>query len=140
MKRLFVLFSLLFAFSAVAATTFTEPTVARVRVSKAASTTGSEAAPAGNVGLDLFDIGGMAVYLETGGATSAGVLLAYVMNPATGIWMRIPDLDLIVPASVTSYSWPGVPVPSPFGRVAFVPSGLGAIVVNVYVEGALTRR
>lgn len=141
--------ALLLSASTWATTTWSQPTPitayqSRVRIALAVCTTGTESAPTNTVtaseGLSLTDVGAFTVMIETSGNTSAGSLYAYLHNPATGNWIRAPDLDVTVPAGVTSYAWPGFTVNAPVGRVAYVPQGLGSITVNVYINASSFRR
>ena len=150
MKRILsAVLALAVSLPAWATTTWSQPTPitayqSRVRIALAICTTGSEAAPTNTVtsseGLPLVDVGAFTVMIETSGNTSAGSLYAYLHNPATGNWIRAPDLDVTVPAGVTSYAWPGFTVNAPVGRIAYVPQGLGSITVNVYVNASSFRR
>ena len=110
--------------------------------SVATTTTGTEAAPTlSTQGFSLDGMAGFTVYLESvpngdGGVMnfSAGTLLGYAYNPASGNWTRSSDLDLVVPAGVPTASYKGFKVDDQRGRVAWVPSGVG-VAVKVYIVG-----
>jgi len=96
----------------------------------------SQSAPtAATDGLSLDGIGAVSVILGTASnATAGGTLQAYVYNPESGNWNRVPDLDLTAIAS-TKQSWPAIYVPVSRGRVTWIPNGLGAVVTTVYIVG-----
>jgi hypothetical protein len=97
---------------------------------------GTQAAPTvATDGLDLKGLAGVTVMLKTASnATAGGTLQAYVLNPETSAWYRVPDLDLTATAT-TVQSWPGLYVPVPKGRVYWVPSGIGSVVTTIYLIG-----
>lgn len=128
MKKLLAALCLALSTPAFAATTWSTPAGGSRAI--ATCTTGTEAAPsAWSDGLPLWGIKGFAVHITAGGATAAGTLQAYLYNSETGAWSRTPDLDLAVPAGVTSYAWSGFAVTARAGRIAFLPNGLGAVAV-----------
>ena len=111
---------------------------------KATCTSGSENAPsAATDGLALsYDgvgLGGFSVFVKsTASAFTAGTLKAYLFNPQSGTageWYPAPDLNLTVGAA-TSAGFAGFRVPSPYGRIAYVPDGLGQANL-VYINGTL---
>jgi hypothetical protein len=110
------------------------------RSSRAACTTGTEAAPSGaEDGSLLSGVGGFSVVVEADAAqtlSGAGTLLAYLYSDVTGRWSRAPDLDLYVSASaVRGQGFPGFAVSSSRGRVAYVPSGVtvsgGGVTIDI---------
>jgi hypothetical protein len=134
MKKLFaVLLVALFALQALATTTWSNGSSARVSI--ATCSTGSESAPTlATQGLELANVSGFTVHAETAGTmTAGGVLQAYLYNPESSSWIRSPDLDLVVQA-LAKQSFAGFQVTSYAGRLAFVPSGVG-VAVTVYIVG-----
>lgn len=100
-------------------------------------TTGTESTLAASDGLPLVDwraFSGVSVYAETAGTMTASVLQAWAQNPVTGAWMRVPDLDLTVQA-LAKQGWFGLSVPSPTGRIAWLPSGTG-LATTIYIIGS----
>jgi hypothetical protein len=124
-----------FAFSAQATTTWSRG--ARRYTAIATCTTGTESAPSGTssiLGLELTGLEGFTVYAEAGGAmTAGGFLQAYLQNPASGNWVRAPDLDLTAQA-LSSQAFAGFTVNGGSGRIAYVPSGIG-LAVTIYIVG-----
>lgn len=139
-----LLFGLLVAATATATTTWTAGDSGDRRTATAVTTTGTEAAPTlSTQGFGLSGARGFSVHVESacvladGGCTypafSAGTLKAYLLNPVTNKWGRAPKLDCEVP-SASSASCSGYRVEANWGRVAFIPAGLGAsTALNVYV-------
>lgn len=126
---------LLFTSPALAATTWSFPSTS-VRSSKAACTTGSEAAPAVSyAGISTAGIRGLSIHAEAAGAmTAGGKLLAYGLNPVTGNWNRIPSQDIVVTAlQYEAYS--GIEIVAGVSRIAWVPSGVG-VAVDIYIFGS----
>ena len=75
---------------------------------------------------------GLAVHAETAGTmTAGGTLQAYVQNPATGNWNRVPDLDLTVQA-LARQAWFGLAVVNQMGRIIWLPSGTG-LATTIYI-------
>lgn len=103
---------------------------------KAVCSTGSEAAPvAATDGLSLEGLGGFAVHVEAESAIGGGTLQAYLFNQESGNWNRASaDLDLVVTTGLLRQGFAGFRVPSPAGRIAYVPSGLN-VAVAVYLNG-----
>ena len=102
-------------------------------------TTGAETGtpPTANEGLPLVDwrsYTGISVYAETAGTMTASTLAAYAKNPATGSWIRVPDLDLTVQA-LAKQGWFGLSVPSPAGRILWLPVGTG-VATTIYIIGS----
>ena len=143
-KRTYALLAALVAAVAapvLATTTFTEPTTlpSYVRVSKAATTTGTEGAPtSANAGLDLSGLKGFSVMVETANGsnmTAGGTFQAYLLNPVTGRWLRVSDGSLDFVSYATSLqSVSGFTVAMPYGAIAYEPNGVGTA-VNIYQLG-----
>jgi hypothetical protein len=75
---------------------------------------------------------GLSVHAETAGTmTAGGVLQAYVQNPVTGNWNRVPDLDLTVQA-LARQSFVGLAIVNQMGRIAWLPSGTG-LATTIYI-------
>lgn len=95
---------------------------------KAVCTTGTESAPTTSAhGALISDVGGFVVVIEAaaGQTVSGGTLLAYAYNDISGVWARVPELDLAVPATaLRSYAFSGFTVTAGRGRFAYVPSGV----------------
>jgi hypothetical protein len=72
--------------------------------------------------------------IDAGGAFTAGTLQAWLYDPAVAAWVRSGDLDVTVEAALTGKSFPGWEVPAKFGRITFVPSGLGQP-CDIYIHG-----
>ena len=99
--------------------------------------TGTETVLAANDGLKLVDwrsVTGITVFAETAGTMTASTLACYAYNPATSSWIRVPDLDLTVQA-LAKQGWFGLSVPSPLGRVAWLPNGTG-LATTIYIYGS----
>lgn len=104
-------------------------------IGKLVTTTGTEAAPAiASAGISLGAVGGFSVRLDAAVAVTAGTLQAYLLSPVDATWARCPDLDIAVPAGVTSYVSAGFSVTAHAGRVAYVPAGLGQA-VTIHIIG-----
>lgn len=101
--------------------------------------TGTRAAPAlATDGMALSDVVayGIRVCAVSGNLTGVGSLRAYVRHEVTGAWMRLPALDVAMPAE--SAGKPCVALPDlenalPRGRILYAADGLGAG-VRVYIE------
>lgn len=130
------------------ATTWTEDTAVSeaaslkgwARVAKAVCTTGSESAPSASSseGLMLVGVATYMVYLESAsGAFAGGTLECYLQNLLSGKWNRRQDMDLTVGA-LTNECFGGFEVDARFGRLAFVPQGLG-VGSTIYIVGRLER-
>ena len=137
MTRLLLCLALLLPAAARAACTFTE---GAAKSSVATCTTGTEAAaPSGaedGLGLEGWFFGkpttGIAVFAETAGTmTAGGTLQAWLLNPATSVWQRAPDLDLTTQA-LANQGWIGLKIVASRGRVAFKPSGTG-LATTIYL-------
>jgi hypothetical protein len=116
---------------------WTEPTSVSA---KGVADTGTEAAPTALTdGLELSDVLGFAIHVESGSAFAGGTLDAYLLNQVTGSWNRSPDLDIIVDASLSKQGFAGFEVSSPNGRVAYVPNGIAAG-LTIYINGSFRRR
>jgi hypothetical protein len=79
-------------------------------------------------GLNLASVRGFNLCVETvtdAGPFLAGTLQAYVLNPVSGNWARNPSLDVTLTAGLYRQCFAGWQVPSPIGRIAFLPSGTG---------------
>ena len=75
---------------------------------------------------------GLTVHAETAGTmTAGGSLQAYVQNPATGNWNRVPDLDLAVQA-LARQAWFGLAVVNQMGRIIWLPNGTG-LATTIYI-------
>ncbi len=134
-KLILVAAAILLPFASSASTTYAV-TASGV---KATATTGSESAPTVvTEGLSLGSgpsICGIAVIAETAGTMTAGGLLnAYVWNPESTSWVRLPDRDLTV-AALAKQAFDGVwvPVATAGSRITWVPSGVG-VAVTIYMN------
>lgn len=100
------------------------------RSTKGTSTTGSEtsAVLTASSGTLLDGVGGFSVHVEATGAntiTTGGTLQAYIYQDYEAVWSRAPDLDLTVSATgVKAVGFIGFSVPSPRGRIAYLPNGM----------------
>jgi hypothetical protein len=121
---------------AVTVTTQTNGNVIPKVVILTSDNAGTQAAPTlATQGLDLTGLSGVTVTLKTASnATAGGTLQAYVYNPESGNWNRVPDLDLTAIAA-TNQSWPGLWVPVGRGRIYYTPSGIGSVVTTIYLIG-----
>ena len=80
-------------------------------------------------GVNLTGIGGVAIQVSADSGkklAGAGTLQCYVYDADTlGVWVRVPDLDQTIGVTnLRGQSFPGIYVPSPRGRVAWIPSGV----------------
>jgi len=139
MKRLLSVALALLSLSLPAGATETWSRGARRYTAINTCTTGTESAPSGlglptaPVGLELTGLEGFNVYVEAGGTMSTGTFQAYLLNPATGNWLRAPALDLTAQA-LTAQAFSGFSVFGGTGRIAYVPNGIGQA-VTIYIVG-----
>jgi hypothetical protein len=70
--------------------------------------------------------------------TAGGKLKAHHWNSKSARWNPAPDLDLTV-AALQYQGFVGFAVPSPQGRVAYVPSGVG-VAVDIHINATLTEK
>lgn len=133
MRKTLALAALLLSAPAFAATTWSVPYPGFQ--SLAVCTTGTEAAPAGLVGLALHQVSGFAIHVEADAAMTACTIKAYLYNPQTTKWNEARELDVTVPAGVTDYAFAGFQVTAPVSRIAYVPVGCGQP-LRVYIIGA----
>lgn len=82
-------------------------------------------------GVNLAGVGGLAIQVSADSnrtLSGAGTLQCYVYDPDTlGVWVRVPDLDQTITVPTATYrgqSFLGIYVPSPRGRVAWVPASV----------------
>lgn len=102
--------------------------------------TGTEAAPVALIdGLELSDVLGFAVHVESGSAFAGGTLDAYLLNEVTGNWNRSPELDLAVDAALSAQGFSGFEVSSPSSRIAYIPNGIAAA-LTIYINGSFRHR
>jgi hypothetical protein len=112
------------------------------RSAKAVCTTGTESPPSDSLtppdgaGATVADAMGYYVCVEADSGqtlSGAGSLKAYAWNPLSGVWARVPDLDLATTtATIRGLGFIGNEVISRRGRIAYVPSGV------TYSSGSLT--
>lgn len=99
------------------------------------SDSGTESAPTGtSVGLDLWNVSGISVFLKTSASASTGTLQCYILNAETGTWARAAGYDLTATAT-THQTWPMVTFPVSVGRVYYNPVGIGSVQTTIYLVG-----
>ena len=105
-----------------------------VRLAASGATLASGAAV---VGLNTYGLKSVQVYVEAtvGAMTAGGKLLAYVLNPVTSVYMRLPEMDITVTA-LQWESYTGIQVLGDYSYIAFVPSGVGRT-TSTYLVGRL---
>jgi hypothetical protein len=102
--------------------------------------TGTRAAPTlATEGMGLSDVSayGVRVCATTGTLTASWSLQAYLYHEQTSLWMRVPGLDITVPAAAAGLAcvaFPDLVNALPRGRVLYAANGAGAS-VTVYLEG-----
>jgi hypothetical protein len=148
LAAVFVLSLLLLASSASAAVTWSAPSVASdyglARASAAACSTGTEATPTDGAGtpaqgVDLVGTTSVSIHLECAGAVTAGTLVGYAMNPITGKWNPVAGLTKTT-TTAQYQAWTDVQIVGGISRVAWLPSGLGAVACTVYHVASVVRR
>ncbi len=89
------------------------------------------------VGLNTYGVKAVSVYVEAavGAMTAGGKLLAYVLNPASSVWMRLPEMDITVTA-LQNESYTGLEVLGDYSYLAYVPSGVGRA-TELYLVGRM---
>lgn len=107
---------------------------------KGVADTGTESAPVALTdGLDMSNVLGFAVHVESGSSFDGGTLQAYLLNEVTGNWNRAPELDLTVETALLAQGFSGFEVTSPSSRIAYVPDGIAAG-LTIYINGSFRPR
>ncbi len=90
------------------------------------------------VGLDLKNVASVGVHVELpAGVIGAGASIQmYLVNPATGVPLRAPDLDQALVAGLAGQALAGFAILGGLGRLIGLPSGVGAP-CNVWLNGQL---
>ncbi len=145
MKRFAIISAALFLAMAVtpamASTSYTGGTVGLAEA-EIVCTTGSETGTPPTTdpcttsqGMCLENVSGFTIHLEAGSTfTTGGALRVYLWNSVTSTWNRAPALDLYVDDTRAKQAWPGFRVISPRDGIAFLPDGVGAFAMTIYIN------